>query len=238
MLIVAGVLSQPALAFDHQHGTFATFLGSAVSSTGTVDYTDLKGRRDVLDQYLTEVANAPASGFSKDEQLAFYTNAYNAYTISLILDENPKSIQDLDGGKVWDQRTFDVGRQKMTLNQIEHGTIRKIENGRIHAIVNCASKGCPPLPAKPITPDAIQGQLDQGARRWVNTNAFRMDGSVLQLSKIFDWYAEDFTGMAKGTASDEDKKKAGVEFVKKYGASLGDYKTIEWMDYDWSLNSK
>ena len=237
LLVAAGVLSQPALAFDHEHTNFAKFLDGTVTDAG-VDYGTLKGRRDLLTTYLDEVANASVSSFSKDQKLAFYVNAYNAHTISLILDENPKSIQDLNGGKVWDQRTFAVGRQKLTLNQMEHGNVRKLEDGRIHAVVNCASKGCPPLPPKPLTPTGIQGQLDAAAKRWVRVNAFKMDGSIAQLNKIFLWYGDDFTGMAANTSSEDDKKKAAKAFIEKYGGDLSTAKTFEWRNYDWSLNKQ
>lgn len=236
MLLVTAGLVQSAMAFDHSHTNFAKFLDGAVTPTG-VDYSTLKGRSELLTTYLDEVANASVSGFSKDQKLAFYVNAYNAYTVSLILSENPTSIKDIDGGKVWEQRSFPVGRQKLTLNQMEHGNVRKLEDGRIHAVVNCASKGCPPLPPKPLTPDGIQGQLDAAAKTWVQTNAFKMDGDILQLSKIFLWYGEDFTGTSAGQASEEDKQKAGRAFLAKYGKAVPEGKT-EWMDYNWMLNSK
>ncbi|MEZ4317016.1 MAG: DUF547 domain-containing protein [Myxococcota bacterium] len=237
LIVAAGMLSQPALAFDHQHSNFAKFLDGAVSNEG-VDYGALKGRKELLTTYLDEVANASVSSFSKDEKLAFYVNAYNAITLNLILTENPKSIQDLDGGKVWDQRSFPVGRAKMTLNQIEQDNVRKLENGRIHAVVNCASKGCPPLPPKPLVPTGIQAQLDEAAKRWVSTNAFKLDGDIAQLNKIFLWYGDDFSSMAKGTASEADKQKAGAEFITKYGGDLSAAKKFEWREYDWSVNAK
>lgn len=237
LLVTTGLLTAPAQAFDHTHATYGAFLDGAVTDTG-VDYAMLKGRKDKLDAYLVEVANAPMSGFDKDQKLAFLVNAYNALTINLILSENPKSIMDLDGGKVWDQRSFDVGRQKLTLNQIENENIRKIENGRIHAVVNCASKGCPPLPPKPLVPTGIQAQLDDGAKRWVRTNAFKLDGSVAQLNQIFKWYGDDFVGGAPGTASEGDKQKAAAAFITKYGGDVSAAKTFEWRDYDWSVNAK
>lgn len=237
LLIATGMLSQSALAFDHQHTHFAKFLDGAVSDAG-VDYATLKGRKGLLDGYLAEVANAQSSGFSKDEQLAFYANAYNAYTVNLILTENPKSIQDLDGGKVWDQRSFDVGRQRLTLNEMEHGKVRKLTDGRAHAAVNCASKGCPPLPPQPFVPAGIQGQLDAAARRWVKVNAFSLDGSVLQLSQIFKWYGDDFVDAPPNTASEGDKQKGAIAFITKYGGDVSAHSSVEWRDYDWTMNAQ
>ena len=237
MLLTVLALAQSAFAFDHTHAAFEKFLGGAVTDAG-VDYTDLTSRKDVLDGYLSEVANANADGFTKEQQLAFYVNAYNAYTINLILTEKPASILDLDGGKVWQTRKHGVARKSITLNDLEHGLIRKLEDGRIHAVVNCASKGCPPLPPKPIKPENLQTQLDDAAKRWVRTNAFKLDGSVAQLSKIFDWYAEDFTGMAKDAATNDEKFKAGAKFITKYGGDLTAAKSFEWADYSWKLNAK
>lgn len=237
MLLTVLALAQSAFAFDHTHAAFEKFLGGAVTTAG-VDYTDLQTRKDVLDGYLSEVANANADGFSKEQQLAFYVNAYNAYTLNLILTEKPGSILDLDGGKVWQTRKMGVARKSMTLNDLEHGTIRKLEDGRVHAVVNCASKGCPPLPAKPLQPENLQGQLDAAAKHWVSVNAYKVDGSVAQVSKIFNWYAEDFTGMAKDQATDDEKFKAAAKFITKYGGDLTPVKSYEWADYSWKLNAK
>jgi len=237
MLLAVGILSQPALAFDQDHTNFATFLDGAVSDAG-VDYATLKTRKATLDTYLGEIANAPVSSFSKEQQLAFYVNAYNAITINLILTENPKSIQDIDGGQVWKQRSWPVGRQKLSLDTIENGKVRKLGDGRIHGVINCASKGCPPLPPKPVLASSLDSQLNEGARRWVRVNAFKLDGSIAQLSKVFSWYSDDFTDLPPGTASDADKLAAGAKFITKYGGDLSAAKTYEWADYDWNLNAQ
>ena len=148
-----------------------------------------------------------------------------------------KSIQDIAGGKVWDQRTFKVGRGSMTLNQIEHGNVRKLGDGRIHAAVNCASKGCPPLAKKPFTPGNIDAELTAGAQHWVRVNSHKLVGDVARLNKIFDWYGDDFVDMPAGTATPEDKQKAAKAFIEKYGGDLSGAKSFEWNDYDWSLNT-
>ncbi len=236
MILAAGLFAQPAMAFDHSHAQLATVLDGAVTNEG-VDYARIGSRKDTLDAYLSEVANAPVGSFSNDEKLAFYINAYNALTINLIVEEKVKSIKDIAGGKVWEQRSFKVGRDTMTLNQIENDNVRKLGDGRIHAAVNCASKGCPPLAPKPFTPDGLDAQLDAGAKRWVSTNAFKMVGDVARLNKIFDWYGDDFVDMPAGTATPEDKQKAAKAFITKYGGDLSGAKSFEWNDYDWSLNS-
>lgn len=235
MILTLTTLTASALAFDHSHGKLEELLDGAVTTEG-VDYGKLAGRKADLDAYLKAVADANVTSFDKDQQLAFYVNAYNAHTLNLILTEKPASILDLDGGKVWDTRKFGVGRQNLTLNEIEHGKVRKLEDGRIHGVVNCASKGCPPLPPKPLKPEGIQGQLDEGAKRWVKTNAFVMDGSVARVSKIFDWYAEDFTGKPKDGATANEKFAAAKDFIEKHGGDLNAARSFEWNDYDWKLN--
>lgn len=237
MLIAAVGLLAPAHAFDHDHKAFAAVLDGAVVGN-TVDYGLIEQRKPALKGYLEQVANANVRSFTPDQQLAFYVNAYNALTLDLIVTNGkPASIRDIQGGQVWDQSVFPVGRERLTLNQIEHGKVRELEDGRIHAVVNCASKGCPPLPATPMTAGQVQGHLDAGARQWTSTNAFALEGKVLRLSKIFQWYAEDFTGMEKGTASDEDMKKAALTFIGTYG-TVPEHASVEWGDYDWSLNAK
>lgn len=238
LLLATGLFAAPALAFDHSHAAFAGVLDGAVTPQG-VDYDKVASRKDDLLKYLETVADANVKTFSDEQKLAFYVNSYNALTINLIVTKGqPASIKDLYGGKPWDAASWPVGREKLTLNQIEHDRVRPMTDGRAHAVVNCASKGCPPLPPKPLTPEAVQNQLDAGAKRWVATNAFEVEGKVVKVSAIFKWYAEDFTGMPKGTASEAEMFAAARAFIEKYGGKLpdGDDVKYEWNDYDWSLN--
>lgn len=239
-LFISTLLGGTALAYDHQHTGLAEVLDGVVGSDGLVDYTLLKSRQPQLKAYLDTNANANVATFDHDQQVAFWVNSYNAHTLNLIVDRPaiPASIMDLKGGKVWEQVILPVGRKRVTLNQIEHEILRPMTDGRIHAVVNCASKGCPPLPPKPLVGTGIDAQLEEGARRWVSSNAFHLERGVLQLSQIFQWYAEDFTGMPKGTASDAEMQKAARAFIEKRQPFAEDVKSVSWMDYDWSLNGK
>jgi len=231
--------------FDHDHGAFAAFLRGAVDGV-LVDYTLLATRHAMLDQYLETIAEVDASAFTPAEKLALYVNAYNAYTIDLVLDANlPKSIRDLDGGKVWDTRTIRVARSNLTLNQIEHEHARKLADGRVHAVINCASKGCPPLPPTPLTSTGQQEQLDEAVRRWAATNAFRLEGETVKLSMIFDWYGEDFADARKGDLAKVDgEAEAAFWFLARYTDRATSAKLTSgtlgaaWMEYDWTLNRK
>mgnify|MGYP002635377660 CR=1 FL=1 len=235
-------LSQ-ALAFDHTHARFGEFLDGAVGER-RVDYEALAKRSDTLDAYLAEVAAVDASGFTDDQQLALYVNAYNAYTLRLILDERPlKSIFDLDANKVWDTRKYRVAGGELTLNQMEHEHVRKLGDGRIHAVLNCAAKGCPPLRPNPFVATDTDGQLTAGARGWAATNAYRLEASTLHLSQLFDWYAGDFAHDNQGDlAGLDDKGENAVWFLAKFlpadeakRLQKGDL-TVAWTPYDWALN--
>lgn len=231
--------------FDHQHGTFAKFLEGAVG-VDSVDYGALAARRPLLDRYLGEIAAVDASGFSSSQKLALYVNAYNAWTLATVLDAGPPaSILDLDGGKVWDTRRFRVAGEQLTLNEIEHGRARKLADGRVHAVVNCASRGCPPLPPTPLSPVDVDAQLDRAARRWASSNAFRLDGDTVALSKIFEWYADDFVADAKGDLPGVDgAAENALWFLSRFTDDptreklLSGTVRVSWAEYDWKLNRK
>jgi hypothetical protein len=175
-----------------------------------------------------------------------YVNAYNAYTLATMLDGGPPaSIRDLDGGKVWDTRKFVVAGESLTLNQIENDRVRKLGDGRIHAAVNCASKGCPPLPPKPLTATDQGAQLDEDARRWTRTNAFAISGSTVKLSMVFDWYGDDFTRENQGDIAGVDgEAENALWFLSKHADPATKQKllsgtlTAGWQEYDWALNKK
>ena len=232
-------------SFDHRHTALGTFLSGAVSTQG-IDYGTLKGRRTTLEQYLKGVQSAETTTWSNREKLALYVNAYNAYTLQVMLDNGPpNSILDLDGGKVWDTRKFVVAGETLTLNEMEHQRARKLGDGRVHAVVNCASKGCPPLPPTPLTATGQTRQLDAATRAWAATNAFRIVGSRVEVSKIFDWYGEDFVSANQGDlAQAEGKQENALWFLSRYVDDATKAKLLSgslqpaWQDYDWTLNQR
>ena len=229
--------------FDHSHTSLSNVLRGAVNNQG-VDYAALAERRTQLDQYLSVIADASVSSFSKDQQLAFWVNAYNAYTIALILDEQmPKSIMDLDGGKVWDTRVYPVGGERLSLNAMEHKKARPLTDGRVHAALNCASRGCPPLGAVPLRADSgapsMDQQLDAAARRWVATNAYSGAGTTIAVSQIFNWFSDDFRRWEPGENDLLPKKEArAIAFIKAFGAPVDTVSSVTFQPYDWALNTR
>lgn len=206
---------------------------------GVVNYAGFKKDEAKLDRYLKVLEQTDTRQLSRDEQLAFYINAYNAWTIKLVLRGYPgiHSIKDLGSfwSSPWKKKLVRIDGKVLSLDDVEHGILRpKFRDPRIHFAVNCASKSCPPLRSVPYEGKTINQQLDAAARTFLNDpQSNRLVGETLYVSKIFDWYGEDF-------------KPGIVGFFLKY--AQGDLKEgleanrdrieIRYLDYDWSLNGK
>ena len=212
------------------HEAFDVLLKRYVDATGKVDYAGLKSRATALDKYLNQLENnAPDASWPRDEAMAFWINAYNAYTLKLIVDNYPvASIKDLKGGNPWDVKWINIGGKSLSLNNIEHDILRKdFFDPRIHAVVNCAAASCPPLWNRAFTAGNLDKGLQTRTTAWINNPAYnKVSESSLQLSKLFDWYGQDFG----------DK----VEFVNEYfrGDEISDNAKVTYLDYDWSLNKQ
>lgn len=227
-------------------GPWGQTLSAHVSAAG-VDYTAIGPTG--LDGYLAQLAQADLSGASKDEKVAFWINAYNALTVDLMAENaGVASIRDLDKGKVWDTRSFTVAGKQVSLNDIEHGTLRPMGDPRVHAALNCASKGCPPLPLKPISGATLDADLDAASKRWVATNAWVIQDERIALNKIFDWYGEDFVphyGEVHDVPGVSGKKQAALNFIAAHAPNSGLAETaknpgvkVVFGDYDWGLNKR
>ena len=144
--------NRPAIA--EGHALWNELLTKYVSSSGVVDYGSFKKNEAQLNSYLSWLsANAPSKSDKSQKAKAYWINAYNAYTIKLIVDNYPvSSITDLHGGKPWDVSWITLGGSTYSLNNIEHDILRPIwKDARIHFAVNCAAKSCPPIANKAYT---------------------------------------------------------------------------------------
>lgn len=201
----------------------------------------------VFDTYLVQLAGADLSGLDANERLALWINAYNAWTIRLINDEGrPGSIRDinktlgfLSTGGAWRIRFAQVGGGVWTLDEIEREVIRvRFEEPRIHFALVCAAVGCPPLRAEAYTGAEFDRQLDEQARAWLLRSPTKNRGVVeerrVYLSRIFDWYEEDFGGGREelGRYLTPWFDGAEADFLRSGGFRL------ECTDYDWALNRK
>ncbi len=204
---------------------------------GVVDYRGFKSEELRLDAYLQILEQVRTAQLSPKEQLAFFINAYNAWTIKLILGAYPgiKSIKDLGTPlrSPWKKTICKIDGRTISLDELEHEIIRaRFHDPRVHFAINCASKSCPPLIAEPYQGDTLDQQLDASARAFVNNpSSNRLDGVVLHASRIFDWYQSDFEG---GTGAFFQKYAEG-DLKKRLEAADGRLK-IDYLEYDWSLN--
>ena len=223
------------------HEIWNGLLKKHVDAKGFVNYAGFKKDQTELKKYLTLVENnAPGDKWSKDEKLAYWINAYNAFTIQLILDNldnKIKSIKDI-GSKVkipfvntpWDVKFINIGGKKMDLNNIEHGIIRKdFDEPRIHFALVCAAKSCPPLRNEAFVASKLNQQLDdQGVDFLNDSSKNQVSADEAKLSNIFNWYGGDFKG--KMPVIDWANKYAKVKANK--GAK------VSYMTYNWELNGK
>jgi len=245
-LCLAHALAGEGTGFDH--ADLDALLGSHVSAAG-VDYAGLAASSGGLDAYVTRLAGADVAALGQADAMAFWINAYNALTLQLVVANQPlASIRDLDDGNPWDARTWTVAGSTVTLNAIEHEILRPMGDARIHAAVNCASKGCPPLATDAFTGPTLDAQLTAASRAWSRENAVTITEDSVALSAIFDWFGDDFVGSWGPAHHDipgvEGKQEAALNFVAQYlddeqrvWLHAGGY-TVTYAEYDWSLNAR
>ncbi|MBL8309861.1 MAG: DUF547 domain-containing protein [Burkholderiales bacterium] len=246
--------------FDHSHKGFDDLLKKHVSyisngNASQVSYAGFARDRAALKAYLGGVSAVPEATYkswSKPQQLAFLINAYNAYTIELILTKYPnvKSIRELGGTftKPWSLKFFTLFGRETTLDNIEHDMIRAegvFNDPRIHVAVVCASIGCPMLRNEAFTGERIDSQLEDGMQRFLSDksrNRYNAESKKLEVSKIFDWYKKDFTKGYKGFSSLETTLGKYADRLSADPAAQAEIRagkvSISYLDYDWNLNDK
>lgn len=207
------------------HQDFDELLKKHVSNVGKVNYKGLRQELSTLDSYLTRLSETKISSLSKDEKLAFWINAYNAFTIKKIIDNYPlNSIMDLDGGKPWDVKWIELDGKKLSLNNIENDIIRpQFKEPRIHFAVNCAAKSCPPLMNKAWRSSSLEQDFTNQTKAFLSNAAYnKVSPSTATISKIFEWYAVDFGDLSS--------------FLARYSSFKGSTSDLSYQEYDWSLN--
>jgi len=220
-----------ANVFDHEYRSFARVLKKHVRYP-RVDYAALKQERTPLDRVVGEFDASAArgeSGWTREQRMAFWINAYNAFTLRAIVDHYPiksgwltlhprNSIQQIDG--VWTNLKWPAAGRSVTLDDIEHRILRPtFKEARIHFAVNCASISCPPLAAEPYRPQTLDAQLDEAARRFLASGeGLRVDGDTLRVSSIFKWYGDDFIERYAPTipGSRDARERAILGAIAKY----------------------
>jgi hypothetical protein len=255
------LVSSSAFAqFDPTHKAFDDLLKKHVvyisnGGASQVSYAGFAKDRAALKTYLDAVSAVPEATYKswpKNQQLAFLINAYNAYTVELILTKYPnlKSIRDLGGtfSKPWSLKFFTLFGKETHLDNIEHDMIRAegvFNDPRIHVAVVCASIGCPMLRNEVFTADKIDAQLDDAMIRFFSDrtrNRYNAESKKLEVTKLLDWYKKDFVRGHKGFGSVEAVLGKYADKLADDPAARADIKAgkvaITHLDYDWNLNDK
>jgi len=220
--------AKESLPAKPNHDAFDALLRKYVSSSGKVDYQGFKADKNALQAYLDDLsAHPPQSDWSRNEKMAFWINAYNAYTIKLIVDNYPvSSITNLHGGKPWDVKWIKIGDKTYTLNNIENDILRPVyKDARIHFAVNCAAKSCPPLHNRAYTSANLNSTLEARTKEFINNSKFNtLNTNSVEVSKIFDWYKADFGNL--------------IDYLNQYATTkINAGANVNFMDYDWGLNN-
>lgn len=241
VLFAAVLMSLNGLASPNgpSHQLWDKLLKKYVSNTGLVDYKGIIKDKKSFEQYLDFLGkNEPQASWSKNEKMAYWINAYNAFTIKLIIDHYPvKSIKDI-GPKnqipfvntPWQKKFIKIGGKTMKLDEIEHQILRKdFDDPRIHFALVCASISCPKLRNEAYEAGKLNQQLDDQAKAFLADKSKNVitPGS-LKLSKYFDWYKRDFTG-----------KTSLIGYLNKYAqVKINNNASISYLDYNWALNEQ
>lgn len=254
LIFVFSGFTQAYAAFDHNHGVWEILLKKHVvmkdqNKRSQVDYKGFKSDTGMFVTYLSNlslVRETEYNTWTRDQKLAFLINAYNAYTIKLILDHYPvKSIKDIGGwfGSPWKMEFIPLLGKKRSLDEIEHALIRQkgvFDEPRIHVALVCAAIGCPALQNRAYTGENISSLLETALVNFLSDtsrNRFNPKKNRFEISPIFQWYGDDF----------KDKYGSLNQFLiinaKTFTTDPGDIETInkhnfsvDFLDYNWSLN--
>ncbi|MGY8942620.1 MAG: DUF547 domain-containing protein [Flavobacteriales bacterium] len=232
LFIVAILLVMKA---NSQTAIFNDLLQKHVTNEGVVDYKKFNGPK--LKKYLNYLEKTTVDvSWSNNKKKAFWINAYNAYTIYLIIHalntEKIKSITDIkkEGKTAWKIPFVNVGGIKYSLDYIEHEILRKtLFDPRIHVGVNCASGSCPKLGNTAFTEENIEATLEQLMKDFINdTSRNKISKKKVQISSIFNWFQKDFTN-----------NSSLIDYLNKYSETkINSNAKISYLKYDWSLNGK
>ncbi len=238
-----------AQAFDHSHKAWGALLARHVvvapgGKASAVRYAGFTADRVALKAYLdavSAVGEAEFGAWSKEQRMAFLVNAYNAYTVEKVLTRYPglKSIRDFGTvfGNPWKDRFFRLLGREQSLDGLEHGMLRKpgdYDEPRLHFALNCASIGCPMLREEPYLATRIAAQLEEQAVRFLSDRSRnRYAGGRLEVSKLFDWYKEDFGVREQYFAR---YSKVLADTAEAQAAVAAGRAPLAFLEYDWRLN--
>lgn len=207
----------------------------------SVDYAAVKATVADLDAYRAWLAKSEVPT-DKAARMAHYINAYNAWTLALVIDKLPAdtakwanwSIKDAGSAvqSVWKKYEFELAGKRYSLDQLEHELIRPMGDPRIHFAINCASRSCPALSERPYSAATLDAHLEEGVTKFfADKSQVRFDGKRLRVNPILDWFGEDFK--AAGGVAKYIAQKTPDETLRAFLAKGG---KVSFFDYDWKLN--
>ncbi len=219
------------------HIIWDSLLQKHVFDDGLVDYQGFISDSIPFNKYLTLLRNNHPNKkhWSREERLAYWINAYNAFTVKMIVDHYPtKSIKDIKNGipfinTVWDIKFIKIEGVEYDLNNIEHGILRpKFKEPRVHFAINCASYSCPPLRNEAYTAEKIDAQLTDQAKIFLSDiRKNKITIGQIKISKIFSWFKNDFLV----------KEKSIQSFINQFTeVEISKNAKITYYDYNWTLN--
>ena len=259
LVVALAVVAQPARAasFDHEYRHYARLLAAHVRQ-GRVDYRALVADRAALDAVVRQLGDVTADderAWTRAEQIAYWVNAYNVFTLATIVQRYPiqgawlslsprNSIRQIDGA--WTRKDWAAAGARRSLDDIEHGIIRpRFSEPLVHAALNCASVSCPLLAPEPYRAATLDGQLEAAMRQYLASPLGLVAApGQLRVSSIFDWYGDDFVARyaPKDTPAGQARAGAVREVVRRYGppaavpVATAPGVSVRFLSYDWSLN--
>lgn len=226
------IVQEPKSGIATQLDALQSVYDQIIDEQHRVDYAALKNnpaRRQTLKDYAAMMATFDGATQPPSVQLALYANAYNVFTLLGVIQAYPiKSVTEIapDYG-FFSQKRWNINGSMHSLNDLEKTWLRPLDP-KIHFIINCASKSCPPLLKEVLRPETIQRQMDQATIAFLkNPQANQIHKDRWQLSKIFEWYAADWGGSAE--THEFIRKTLGLERIPK---------RITYLEYDWQLNDQ
>ena len=233
ILLVSLLLTVTSITTAQDSSSFFTDANSFFKtyvSNGLVDYQAVKDNPAALDALLSTASNITVSSSDASTYQAFWINAYNLAVIKGIVNNYPVK-SPLDIGGFFDKTKYQLGGEKITLNDVENVKLRKVfpKEARVHFVLVCAGLGCPPIIAEAYIPGKLESQLQRQTELALNNpNFVRMKGKKVLISQIFEWYKKDFTQFG-----------SEIEFINKFRKEpLPEKSKIGYYPYDWTLNGK
>jgi len=265
LLLATAPLGAVFAQFDHSHAAWTALLRQNVvlvdgGKASRVRYAGVAQSRAQLKAYLdslTKVTETEFNGWSKPQRLAFLINAYNAFTVEKVLTRYPGIQSIWDFGKVFGNpfkdKFFTLLGREGSLDGLEHEMLRKpgaYDEPRVHFAVNCASIGCPMLREEAYVPERLDAQLEEQAVRFLSDrsrNRLNARTGALEVSRIFDWFKEDWTSGYRGFDGKQPPIRSREQYLARYAKLLADgveqqqlvadgKASLAFLEYDWALN--